>query len=211
MEYLQLGALSVHIIAGYLALTSGLLVMILKKGNNRHILLGHWFYYTMLLVCISALLLSVIKSNAFLLHIAIFVGYQNHAGRRSVQDKTLRASWIDWIILMAATINGAFMVMTGNIVLTVFGAISLFLVSGDVRTQWLLSKGKGLARQAWLKRHIGMMMGAYIGAITAFVVVNVYVEHYGWVLWLAPTAILVPLMQVWTYRFTRIAAPKSMS
>jgi hypothetical protein len=208
MEYVQTGALTIHIIAGYLALLSGLFIMVLKKGNRQHVVLGNWFYYGMLLVSLSALLLSYLKSNLFLFHIGIFVGYQNHAGRRSVKDKTLKSNLLDWLILVAAAINGVLMVISGSIVLTVFGGISVFLAFGDFRTQWLLARSQVLAKQAWLKRHIGMMMGAYIGAITAFLVVNIYLEQYGWIVWLAPTVLLVPLMRFWTYKYTQHKAQK---
>jgi hypothetical protein len=47
----------------------------------------------------------------------------------------------------------------------------------------------------WLKKHIGNMCGSYIGAITAFVVNQA--EHIPLpqvVLWLGPTAIIVPII-----------------
>jgi hypothetical protein len=43
------------------------------------------------------------------------------------------------------------------------------------------------------------MMGATIAVITAFLVVNVRFDP-GWVVWLAPTVVLTPLIIVWSRR-----------
>lgn len=41
----------------------------------------------------------------------------------------------------------------------------------------------------WWFAHIGSMGGSYISAVTAFVVVNIQLPQYGWVLWILPTLI----------------------
>ena len=50
-----------------------------------------------------------------------------------------------------------------------------------------------------------MMMGAYIGAITAFLVVNIHDFEPAWLIWLLPTFILVPLMRFWTWKYAKKA------
>jgi hypothetical protein len=100
-----------------------------------------------------------------------------------------------------AAINGVVMVATFNPVLLVFGAISIFLVLQDINTQLLLRKAKELRKLSWLRKHIGMMMGAYIGTLTAFLVVNINDFQPAWLLWLLPTFILVPLMRFWTKKY----------
>lgn len=47
----------------------------------------------------------------------------------------------------------------------------------------------------WLKKHIGNMLGSYIGAITAFVVnQSEYIPLPPIVLWLGPTVVIVPMI-----------------
>lgn len=203
MDAILTTALFAHIITGYTALTAGTSIMILKKGDRRHQLIGRVFYLTMLAVSASALVLAGLKSNMFLVHIAIFVLYQNVAGRRSVKKKSLLPNVWDILLLVAALVNGILMLFAGNPVLMVFGGISVFLVFNDLRIYYRLHRKKQMPKLGWKARHIGMMMGAYIGALTAFLVVNVSLSGWpGIVLWLAPTAVFVPLMQWWTWKFT---------
>lgn len=203
MEFLSSILLYLHIASGYLALMAGTFVLILKKGTSMHKKLGSYFYYAMNVVVVSALLLSFIKSNMFLLHVAIFVLYQNLAGKRSVDYKTLNPTLVDYTLLVFAGINALWMLASLNIVLMVFGGISIFLVINDLRIYGALRKERILPKTAWLKRHIGMMMGAYIGAFTAFLTVNVHFIQPGWIVWIAPTVIFVPLMAYFTNKYTK--------
>lgn len=108
-----------------------------------------------------------------------------------------------WAHIIAGFINGVFMLMAGNIILMVFGGISLLLCIQDLLLYYKLIVKKGTAGQRWLSRHIGMMVVAYISAFTAFLVVNVQFDGPNWVIWLAPTFIFVPLMRYWTNKYAR--------
>jgi uncharacterized membrane protein len=194
-------ALGIHIASGFTALAAGTIVMVMKKGHKSHRQLGKVFFMTMIGVVASALFISLTKGNQFLMHMAIFVWYQNYAGWRAIQDKSLKANGLDWAVVFMAAINGVVMVSTFNLVLLVFGALSVFLVLQDINTQLLLRKGKELRKLSWLRKHIGMMVGAYIGTFTAFLVVNINDFEPAWLLWLLPTFILVPLMRFWTKKY----------
>jgi hypothetical protein len=190
----------VHVITGNLALWSGLMVIFLEKGNKRHQKIGKFYFSSILVMGICALLLSWFRSNNFLFHIGLFVLYQAISGKN-----TLRVpSKLGFLVLgILAGINGAIMVGTLNKVLMVFGAISLVLVIGDFR---LLFKWGCIEKVPYvikLKRHIGMMMGSFIGTVTAFIVVNNQSQDYGLWLWLGPTAILVPLLTYWQFKFPK--------
>jgi uncharacterized membrane protein len=201
--------LVLHIVSGFLALGFGLLALLSKKGQRRHRLSGRVFFYLMLSVAFSAVIISGIKLNLFLLLIAGFAFYQNVQGYRSVKNKSLRPSLIDWSATLVGLVSAIIMLWTLNIVLMVFGGISLFLVFSDLRTYNSVLNGKPISRLAWLSRHIGMMMGAYIATVTAFVVVNVQHVEPSWLPWLAPTVIGVPLMRYWDWKFTRSGKAKA--
>ncbi|MGF1563734.1 MAG: DUF2306 domain-containing protein [Flavobacteriales bacterium] len=203
METLFTVSLIIHIISGYLALAAGTTAIIARKGQNVHRKAGRLFVLAMLGVGASAFSMSSIKGNQFLFHIAIFTMYQVYGGWRALRQRDLRANAVDWIVASAGLINGVVMLFTGNIVLMVFGGISVLLGVGNLRTHLRVRQGKEIHRLAWLRKHIGMMMGAFIATVTAFIVVNVTNVQPGWVLWLAPTAIFMPVMQYHTRRVMR--------
>lgn len=203
MDIIHTPALWIHIIAGHIALLSGSIIMIMKKGDGRHKRYGTAFYYSMLAVSITSILLSVITDSRFLLHVGIFAFFLNHGGWRSSRDRSLRPSLTDLLVLLAATVNAVFMLMTGHIILMVFGGITVYLFLSDLWLYRLIFMKKEQVGNRWLARHIGMMGGAYISAFTAFLTVNIHFDGPAWIIWLTPTFVIVPLMQYWTWRFTR--------
>lgn len=196
-------SLLLHIAAGYTALTSGTLIMIFRKATATHVRIGRVFFASMLLVSLSALVLSLLKDRDFLLHVGIFVLYQVVAGWRSVRDRSLRPKAVDLLLLTAALANAVAMLRTGHIVLIVFAGISFLLVGQDLLWYYFhMKKGRPVGLR-WLSRHLGMMIGAFIGTVTAFLTVNIQWEGPIWILWLGPTFVLVPLMQYWDWKYVR--------
>lgn len=60
-----------------------------------------------------------------------------------------------------------------------------------------LYKGNNTVKNYWLLIHIQRMIGAYIAALTAFLVVNnTYLPSLA--AWLLPTVILTPLIFYWS-------------
>ncbi len=192
-----------HIISGGLALVSGSIAMITKKGQKAHRIAGKIFFYSMLLICFSAINISIIKSLSFLLMIGIFALFQNYFGFRAIKNKLLVYNNIDKAMLIAASINSIFMLISLVPVLMVFGGISAFLCIGQIKLFVTTLKKQEVSKTLWLQQHIGMMVGAYIATITAFLVVNVKNFQPVWLIWLAPTAILVPLIIYWTRKYVK--------
>ena len=66
-----------------------------------------------------------------------------------------------------------------NIVLGVFGILGISLAIQDL----MLFRNSKRLRKGWLKMHIGKIMGGYISAVTAFIVVNQLIPGiYGWLI-----------------------------
>ena len=64
-----------------------------------------------------------------------------------------------------------------DIVLVVFGIVGMIFSVKDL----VLYKNPDRLRKGWLKLHLGKMLGGYIAATTAFVVVNQFFpSFYGW-------------------------------
>jgi hypothetical protein len=192
-----------HVVFGYLSLSCGTIIMFLKKGNSLHKRLGLLFYWSLWGVVVSSTVISIWKKIPFLFFMGNFVLYQNYSGHRVLKNKLQIPNFWDYLVLVFASVNGIAMIYTLNLVLVFFGALTLFLVFTDIQTILKVKRDLSIQPKAWLSKHLGMMMGAYIETLTAFIVVNVHDFSPAWLLWLAPTFILVPLMRYWNWKFTR--------
>lgn len=193
--------LGIHILSGFTALLAGFIAIIAKKGKNVHQKAGLTFFIGMIMVCISATVISVMKHNQFLLHIGIFSFFLVYSGFRSVQNKSLLPSLMDWIVVLIAIINCGIMLTSSKIVLIVFGAIGSFLALRDAKLMYDVKNNKAIQKNVWMIRHLGMMLGGYIATFTAFLVVNVSLERLPWLPWLLPTIIGTPLIAYWTRKY----------
>lgn len=197
--------LALHVAAGLTALLSGLVAIASPKGRTLHGRSGRLFHGAMVAVALTAVALSALKGQRFLLHIGLFALYQVHAGLRSIRNKGLRPAAQDWAGLALGAVNGGLMIATGNIVLLVFGGISTALALTDLRLFVRALRGKALPHLAWLRRHIGMMLGTYIATTTAFLLTLMRDLDVGWPHFLGPTIIGVPFIAYASWRFTRRA------
>lgn len=196
--------LILHIVAGTASLAAGVVAMMVRKGKGAHVLSGTWFYISMYAVGSSALFMSLMKWNPFLLSVGIFSLYLTWSGKQAITYWRLKqqhtpavleklpvlVSFITAIVMIA--IPAWQMISAGNsmsIVSMVFGSIML---AGTIRDFIAFRTPGNFAphNKRWLLKHIGMMGGAYIATITAFLVVNINISNVpGWVPWLLPTII----------------------
>ena len=73
---------------------------------------------------------------------------------------------------------------TMGIVALVFGGIGLAFLLQDIKKFRRVPE-----KMHWWYGHIGGMGGSYISAVTAFVVVNISIPGFGWLLWILPSAV----------------------
>lgn len=199
--------LALHIMGGGLSLLAGGVVMVLPKGDPRHARLGRVYFWALLLASAVAIPMCYLHPNYFLFVIAVFTAYMLITGLRYLRHVgPFGPSALDWGLTTTMLVFGlAFLglgaqrLLEGSSfgwVLATFGAISLQFVWQDVRN----FRGKSPIRNFGLTTHLQRMVGSYIASVTAFLVVNI--EFLPPVLiWLAPTAVLVPLILVWTRRW----------
>ncbi len=197
MENLLKISLVIHIIAGFSALISGLVAILSKKGAKTHILSGRIYFWGMVTVAITAVVLAVFKELTFLFSIAVFSFYLTFTGYRAVKDKKGNANWLDWTVMAVTSLMNIYMISTLNVILVVFGVINLVNISTDIR----FFMAKNPAKHFWLIRHIGKMCGAYIATVTAFLVTNVHFLPEVFI-WLLPTVIGTPLIAYTTKKYT---------
>lgn len=176
-----------HAVFGGLALLTGLISIIAFKGKNLHKKSGKLFVYNMIISGTIAMVIAVLPNheNPFLFAIGIFTTYLVLTGFRALRFKNKISDlkldkFISWfmiftgfmMILLPAILTNKF-----NIVLGVFGLLGIALSIQDLR----LFNNVERLQKGWLKLHIGKILGGYISAVTAFVVVNqVFPGFYGW-------------------------------
>jgi uncharacterized membrane protein len=206
-------SLVIHVIAGCIALLSGLTAIVFRKKVKVHKPFGKVYLFSMWVIFITALYLSVFKNNFFLLFIGIFTFHSCITAYRSLKLRQLHADQKplvkDWLIegfnILACgglVLTGIFLFAKNNIQFAVicisFGSLGLRLSYTNIQR----FRGKYTDKLYWLLAHIGGMTGSYIGAITAFTVNNNrWMGMPQVVAWLAPTVLLVPFIY---YEFSRL-------
>ena len=190
--------LVLHIAGGTIALISGLVAMLTLKGSKPHRLAGKIYFWGMTAVFVGAVIVAIGHHKDFLLMVGFFSYYMTVRGYRILFLKKLyqgqKADVLDWFIIFLSGIFilallgwGIWGMMKGEgmaIVAFVFGLIGASFLVGDVRKFFTPQE-----KMHWWYSHIGSMGGSYISAVTAFVVVNIQLPQYQWVLWILPSVI----------------------
>ena len=194
--------LSIHILAGTIALLFAALAVSSEKGKKFHVLSGRAYFWSMVGIFLTAIPMSIINSNLFLFLIAIFSFYLAFAGMRFAKNRKGIATTIDWIAVSLMILSGLGMwalaviyFINDNsqyITLLVFGFIALALGYGDYRSH----KNKTAIGKERIAKHLTNMMAGTIAVVTAVLVVNVNIEPI-WIWWLLPTAVITPIIFYW--------------
>jgi uncharacterized membrane protein len=191
--------LIIHIIGGATSLLSGLVAMLTQKGGRPHRLAGKIYFGGMTAVFIGAVVVAIAHRNDFLLMVGFFSYYMTVRGYRILSLKKLdrgqKFAPLDWIIISVSAIFiftlitwGVWAWMQGSgmgIVGLVFGFIGLTFLVNDIKSY----VNPPTEKMHWWYTHISSMGGSYIAATTAFIVVNIQLPHYQWVLWIIPSII----------------------
>lgn len=210
MEVFLKMMLYIHIAAGFLALVAAPIAMIVKKGGNTHRKWGKVFFYGMTVVTITALIISTVKYIPFLLMLSIFSYYSIIKGYRALYLKEMyrgqKPALIDWL---AAGLTGIFSIgllawgisifidgFSFGWVAIVFGTIGVSSVIQDIRK----FRNPPKAKMAWWFEHINGFVAGYIATVTAFSATNLHFLPTLFA-WLAPTAIIVPVMMYWNRKY----------
>ncbi len=197
--------LACHIAAGSVALLAAAGALAARKGGPSHVRAGRTFALGMLVVFVTAVPMTVLRPNLFLLLIAVFSFYLVATGWRRARHRDGTPAATDWTAasVMAATalamvIAGAERMRGGDpggIVLIVFGAIGGSLALADV----LALRRRAYRGRARIAAHLTRMLAGTVGAVTAFTVVNLSLEPE-LLEWLAPTVLLTPVIVYWIRR-----------
>ncbi|MGH1387633.1 DUF2306 domain-containing protein [Kordia sp.] len=207
METFATYLIYIHATLGSIAFIAGFIAIIAKKGNTTHKKSGIVFYYAMLAAALSALVIAVLPKHEspFLFTIGLFSSYFIITGYRALRFKKPNPRLIvDKIISVLMILTGIVMILyplisTGkiNTVLGIFGTLGIIFAIRDL----LLFKNAKKLRKSWLKLHIGKMLGGYISAVTAFIVVNQFIP--GIAGWLVPSVFGAAYMNYWFWKLNK--------
>lgn len=212
----------VHAVSGGIALFVAPLAMLVRKGGDWHRRWGKLFFYCMILVCATAIILGILHpQNFWLALVAVFSFHLVGSGYRSLYLKKLhegqKPERIDFILHgTAGVVNGCLLIWglahlllgvrnTQSVLFTVFGAIGMVMVASGFRRFYKRQHDK----REWLYGHMGGFLGGYIATVSAFSAVNLTMIEPIWLQWLWPTLVGVPLIFIWVgYYKGRIAKGK---
>jgi uncharacterized membrane protein len=202
--------LVIHVASGAAALLAGLVSMASAKGKRLHRVAGKIFFWAMVGVFVSSVYMSLFKSNWFLLCVGFFSFYLTSSGYLALKVKSdagaLKFQKIYTAVYWSGLLAGTIMLgiaaalfynlsMFGTVPAT-FGLISISLSILDYR----ILSAKVDRKNSWVNNHALRMGGAFTATITAFIVVNIQIEQQ-WVLWLLPTAIVIPATRIILSKF----------
>ena len=194
--------LSIHILAGSVALVSAALAFSTEKGKKFHVLIGKAYFWSMVIIFLTALPMSIITGNVFLFLIAIFSFYLAFSGMRFAKNRTGVPTLVDLIAVNFMLLSGigmwilAIIFFIDNdsqfITLIVFGFLALFLGYGDFQT----FKNQTAIGKERIAKHLTNKMGGTIAVVTAVLVVNPP-SNPEWVWWILPTFLITPVIFWW--------------
>ncbi|WP_304518178.1 hypothetical protein [Cecembia rubra] len=204
MEKFLQTLLVIHIAAGSAALLSGIAAIIFKKGKKGHNLSGKMYYWSMLIIGITAFGIAIPKGNMFLLMIGGFSTYMTLTGYRFLQfrrNQGIKFGFWDYVFIVTGFVTliiptlyftqvGWHKIGGFGVVFVVFGLMLAGMLLGDLRI------GRELTTypRAWfLNMHISRMMGAFIATCTAFLVQNWHTDPV-FIAWLLPTVVFTPVI-----------------
>lgn len=197
----------IHAGLGGIALLSGFGAGVTIKGGEFHKRFGAIFHNTMLASIVISLVVAMLPGhfNPFLFSIGIFSAYATRMGKRVL--KTHRPDFYvmqDRILIIIMAINSLAMIFVPivylgqiNWILFIFGIMGIISAYID----WQLFQDLEKIHTNRVRLHLNKIIGGYIAAITAFIVVNKLLPGY-WA-WFFPTIIGTIYAIYWNRRHAK--------
>ena len=207
MELITRILLLAHVASGAVALISALIAISVKKGRRVHNLVGRIYFGAMLGVAITAIPVAIIRPNAMLFMLALFSSYMAYVGWRFGRQARLNTEGrpiVEWLMVLVGIAMegwGFFEVVSGEPMgwaLVAFGGIALQFAIQDIKV-----KKQKLDFANRMALHLQHMLGGTIATVTAVLVQQVVTkmepgDPLAVAVWLAPTAIIMPTIFLWS-------------
>jgi uncharacterized membrane protein len=218
---LEHGLVVVHVVVACVALVTGPLAMVTRKGGVAHRRWGNIYFWSMLLVFVSALGLLLFRPNFFLLMVSILSFYAAFSGYRVLSRRRRAnggAAWPDWFAAVFVLVAGLAFIGYGVLTMlgwpgfersTAFGALSIafgVLLSNDARSDVAGFRQPDSEPRWWWYYHLSRMTGSYVAALTAFSVQNLgplLPAAQQWLVWVVPPLVGVLGINWWVGYYRR--------
>ncbi len=202
--------LVIHIVAGIGCLSFGIGAFLTAKGGKLHRLFGKIYFYCMLIIFLTSIVITINHNNIFFFIIGFISFYPAMAGYRVLYQKRLydgeKPKWFDYLAMVTMFIIMAYAIYIGikNILNPQYAVGGYILVSLSITGILSLLRNfkryrrKPLNKSFWLFVHIGEMSGSYIAACTAFLVNNskYFPSIPNIILWLSPGIVGIILINI---------------
>jgi hypothetical protein len=175
MQMLHTLNISLHVLAGTVALVVGLLALAVRKPSALHFRYGRYFLYLLAVVIGTGFTgLLFFRSSSFLLMLTLGAGYDVYAGYRAVQLRQRRSTRPDALVAAGTLAVGLLYLFYlrqagGNwapsVVYSTLGALALVTGYDLLKHFWLHERFQSW----WLYEHIYKMLSAYSAILSAFV------------------------------------------
>jgi uncharacterized membrane protein len=166
--------ITVHVIAGSIALLLGVVALLTKKGGRNHTKSGNIFLVLMIVVIVTGFFgVFVFGRNTFLLVITILSGYFGFSGYRALQTKSNRPHLVDIIVALCSLLAVGYflyyfrsigMIWSPVIIYSTVGTL-LLVISYDFIRYFIPASRYG---RLWFYEHIFKMIGAFTALLSAF-------------------------------------------
>jgi uncharacterized membrane protein len=214
----------VHVVAGIIALFMAPAAMLTRKGGRAHRRWGKIYFWSMLIIFVTAVILLVLlRWNLFLMTISVVSFYQAWSGYRVLSHKQPgQVKPLDWIVAVGSGLFGVLLVINAALILlnvlpenlmppaevrVLTGGLSLLFGAITAQVAWKdiqIFRQHPIEKQWWWYHHMSNMGGSYIAAVTAFLVQNgtrFLPAEISWILWILPMIIGVPSFLYWERRY----------
>lgn len=174
--------LGVHVLAGFISLLTGTLILFAKKGKGFHQIAGKFYFWGMAGVFGTTLAMLAIypqkQSLWFFGIVAIVSFYQTFTGRRAISQRTdlLANQNIDWTALLILVLASCFAffaclvkVGSGEVFFSVMFSFFAILGFSTAYQDFLVFSGRK-TKVHWFFHHVSRMMGSFAATTTAFLV-----------------------------------------
>jgi uncharacterized membrane protein len=214
------GLLGVHVAAGTVSFVMAPVALATAKGGKAHRRWGKVYFWAMATVAATALVLSMYRPILFLALVAVFSFYSAFSAYRVLGQKGVvrgEASVVtaDWVAAAVTCVASLALAVCGlvrpslvgglGIPALVFGILGTLLGGSDL---WRFSHPPK-EKMFWWYQHLQGMLGSYIAAWTAFLIVTVGRFVHAWWLWIVPTVIGVPAISATSAYYRKKFAPKA--
>jgi uncharacterized membrane protein HdeD (DUF308 family) len=164
----------IHVVAGSLALLTGIIALIVNKRKKSHRNAGRVFLILQTIVILTGLLgVFVFKGNSFLLVITVLSGYLGFSGYRTLQTRSNHPKLIDiWVALLSLSSVIYYlyyyrfigMIWAPVVIYSTIGYFILIVAYDFIR--YLIPAS--VYANLWLYEHIFKMVSSFSGLLAAF-------------------------------------------